>query len=146
MSDPADRPADQAGPDVEQAEAASPANKALAALRELLATGSDLAGDYLELLAVEGRLAGRSLVLMLALGIALALLLVGAWIFLALAATTLLIELGLLRPWLALLAVALAHLAMALLAWLTVRRLSDNLVFSGLRASLRRENPGDSES
>lgn len=139
---------DQSGPDgsdAGQAEAESPENKALAALRDLIATGSDLTGDYLELLAVEGRLAGRSLVLMLALGITLALLLVGAWIFLGLATTAWLIEVGLLSTWQALLAVALAHIAMALLAWLTVRRLSDNLVFGGLRSALRSQTSREKE-
>jgi len=105
-------------------------------LQDLFATGSALSRDYLDLLAVEGRLAGRSLVLMLALGIALALLLVATWIFLTLAASALLIDIGWLNPWQALLAVAVAHAGLALLAWLVVRRLSDNLVFSGLRSAL----------
>lgn len=139
---------EDAGSDNTEAGTPNPATaekQALAALRELLGTGADLAGDYLELLAVEGRLAGRSLVLMLALAIALALLLVATWLFLGLAMSAWLIDTGVLSTWQALLAVALTHLAMALLAWLSVRRLSNNLVFGGLRAALRRQSDNEGE-
>ncbi|MCC5865717.1 MAG: hypothetical protein JJU31_11400 [Wenzhouxiangella sp.] len=135
MSDMPGHPGDSEN-EPEQTQGAHPEQQALAALQALFATGSALCQDYLDLLAVEGRLAGRSLVLMLALGIALGLLLVAAWIFFTLAASALLIEIGWLNPWQALLAVAIAHVGLALLAWVAVRRLSDNLVFSGLRSAL----------
>lgn len=144
MSDMPRQPGDSEN-EPENTQAAPPEQQALAALQALLATGSALGRDYLDLLAVEGRLAGRSLVLMLALGIALGLLLVAAWIFFTLAASALLVDIGWINRWQALLAVAIAHVGLALLAWVVVRRLSGNLVFSGLRSALEPQSKEGSE-
>lgn len=117
-------------------ESEAPETRALEQLAELIGAGADQARDYLALLAVEGRLAGRSLVLMLALGIVLALLLVSAWLFLNLAAALWLMDQQAWAPWQAVLVAAVAHAALAGLAWLAIRRLSHNLGFAGLRASV----------
>lgn len=107
---------------------------------QMLGEGRELLRDYLDLLAVEGQLAGRSLVLMLALAICLAIVLVAAWMFLTLSGVMWLTDLGLLSVVQALLAGAGAHLVLALLIWFSVRRLSRNLVFGGFREALDRQS------
>jgi hypothetical protein len=129
----ADHPADPKAPETQ----------ALEALGGLLGKSADLVRDYLDLLSIEGRLAGRSLVLMLALGIAVALFLVSGWLLLSLAASAWLIEHEWLTIWQAILASALAQALMGLLAWLVIRRLSNNLGFDGFRAALQK--PADPE-
>jgi hypothetical protein len=109
----------------------------LRAVGQLLGESSGLARDYLDLLAVEGQLAGRSLVLMVALAVALGITLVAAWIFLSLAGSIWLVELDVLTGAQAMLAVTVAHVVLALLIWVVVRRLSRNLVFGGFREALQ---------
>ena len=110
---------------------------------QMLGEGRALVRDYLDLLAVEGQLAGRSLVLMLALAICLALVLVAAWIFLTLSGAMWLVQ----REWLtaaqALLTGAGAHVLAGLAIWLWVRRLSGNLVFAGFREAIERDEPDE---
>jgi hypothetical protein len=140
MSEKGESPRDEdSAPDSESAPA--PETQALEALQNLLGNGAGLARDYLDLLAIEGRLAGRSLVLMLALSLVLALLLVSAWLFFGLAASAWLIEQQWLSVWQAMLSAALAHALMAWLAWLAVRRLSNNLGFGAFRKALARTDP-----
>lgn len=116
--------------------APAPEEEVLRAVGQLLGEGSGLARDYLDLLAVEGQLAGRSLVLMLALAVALGILLVAAWIFLSLAGVAWMVESGTMTGAQAFLASTAAHVLLGLLIWLAVRRLSRNLVFGGFREAL----------
>ena len=102
----------------------------------MLGEGRALVRDYLELLAVEGQLAGRSLVLMVALAVVLGIVLVSTWIFLNLAAVMWLVESEFMSTFQALLAGAGAHVVLALLIWFAVRHLSRNLVFGGFRKTL----------
>jgi hypothetical protein len=140
MNETGESPEADAATDGSQASAET---RALAALKALFDSSSGLARDYLDLLAIEGRLAGRSLALILALALALALLLVAGWLFLGLAAAAWLIEHQWLNLWQAMLVTALAQLLMAALTWLVIRRLSNNLVFSGFRAALERPVASD---
>jgi hypothetical protein len=126
---------DRAGP--------APEEEMLRSAGRMLGEGRELLRDYLDLLAVEGQLAGRSLVLMLALSICLAIVLVAAWIFLTLSGVMWLTDLGLLSVAQALLAGAVAHLVLALLIWFSVRHLSRNLVFGGFRETLDRQSNGE---
>jgi len=107
---------------------------------QALGEGLELGRDYLDLLAVEGQLAGRSLVLMLTLAIVLGVVLVAAWIALNMAGVMWLVERDVLSASQALLGSAVAHLTLAGLAWLSVRHLSRNLVFSGFRQALHRND------
>jgi hypothetical protein len=124
-------------PDSDQAKA--PETRALESLAGLIGAGADQLRDYLALLAVEGRLAGRSLVLMLAFGIVLAVLIISVWLFASLAGALWLMDQQAWAAWQAVAVGALAHAVLAGLVWLTIRRLSNNLGFSGLRHSLARK-------
>ncbi|GEM_PF-3456842 len=105
------------------------AEELTAELKAMIHSSSDMVRDFLELLAVEGRLAGRSLAAMLMLAIVLALLVVATWLFLAVSIALLLIDQGVLSPPMALLATAGANALLALAVWLVIRRLSGNLAF-----------------
>jgi hypothetical protein len=142
MSDPEDRQNSERHRS-ETGTASPPEEEALRAAGRMLAEGRELARDYLDLLAVEGQLAGRSLVLMLALAIALGIVLVAAWIILNLAGVMWMVESETLSASQALLTSAVAHLVMALLIWLSVRHLSRNLVFGGFRRALHRQGSPD---
>ncbi len=138
MSDSDEWPRSGAG---RAGESPSSEDEMLRCAGQMLGEGRALVQDYLDLLAVEGQLAGRSLVLMLALAICLALVLVAAWIFLTLSGAMWLVQ----REWLtaaqALLAGAGAHVLAALAIGLWVRRLSGNLVFAGFREAIERDEP-----
>lgn len=122
----------------DSASAPAPEEEVLRAAGHMLGEGRELAQDYLDLLAVEGQLAGRSLVLMLALAIVLGVLLVAAWIFLNLAGAMWAVDNDMLGASAAFLLVTAAHVVAALLAWLAVRHLAGNLVFGGFRRALQR--------
>lgn len=125
-------------PDSEQ-QAKAPETQALESLAGLIGAGADQLRDYLDLLAVEGRLAGRSLVLMLALGIVLAILIISVWLFASLAGALWLMDQQGWAAWQAVGVGALGHAVLACLVWLTIQRLSNHLGFSGLRTSLARK-------
>ncbi len=130
---------DRSQPDPDRSDSSSapaPEEEILRAAGHMLGEGRALVRDYLDLLAVEGQLAGRSLVLMLALAVALGLVLVSTWIFLNLAGVMWLVESEFMNTFQALLISAGAHAALALLIWFAVRHLSRNLVFSGFRKVL----------
>lgn len=119
---------------------AAPEEDVLRAAGHMLGEGRALVRDYLELLAVEGQLAGRSLVLMAALAITLGLVLVSIWIFLNLAGVVWMVESEFMSLFQALLTSAGAHAVVALLIWFAVRHLSRNLVFGGFRKALEHDD------
>lgn len=106
-----------------------PETEAVEELKGLAREGSAMVQDFLQLLAVEGRLAGRSLAAMLMLAVALGVLVVCAWTFMAGAAGLWLIEQDILYPSQAMLAIGGLNLVLAVLAWLLIVRLSRNLGF-----------------
>ena len=95
-----------------------------------------LAHEQLTLVALETRLAGRSLVTMIAGGLAVAILLVSAWLGLMSAVVLSLIELGVAAS-IALLVVVAANLIFALILYRYVRRQSRYLQFPATLRSLR---------
>ena len=130
---------DRSQPDRDRSDSSSapaPEEETLRAAGHMLGEGRALVQDYLELLAVEGQMAGRSLVLMLALAVVLGLVLVSTWIFLNLAGVMWLVESEFMSTFQALLVSAGAHAVLALLIWFAVRHLSRNLVFGGFRKTL----------
>lgn len=102
-------------------------------LQDVMAVLPGLLSDRLELLALELQLASRSLVQILALVVATAILGTAAWLALCSGLGLLLVTMGLRWP-LALLAVLLANLALAWAAMTWARRLLVNL---GLPATRR---------
>jgi Putative Actinobacterial Holin-X, holin superfamily III len=106
----------------------------------------DLAHDQLQLVALEGKLAVQSLLLMVGAAIGIALLLVTAWLGLMGALVLWLIGIGL-APGVAMLALAALNLVAVLVPYLLIRRSSRRLGFPAtLRslktASLRRRDGG----
>jgi hypothetical protein len=95
-----------------------------------------LAHDQLTLAALETRLAGKSLVTMIAVGVMVAVLLVSAWLGLAAAAVLWLISIGVIASIAILLAVA-ANLVLALILYDVIRRQSRHLQFPATLRSLR---------
>ena len=95
-----------------------------------------LAHDQLTLAALETRLAGKSLVTMIAAGIMVAALLVSAWLGLVGAAVLWLISIGVTASIAMLLAVA-ANLVFALIVYDVIRRQSRHLQFPATLRSLR---------
>jgi len=95
-----------------------------------------LAHDRLMLAALETRLAGKSLVTMIAAGVMVAALLVGAWLGLMGAAVLWLVSIGVIASVAMLLAVA-ANLVFALILYDVIRRQSRHLQFPATLRSLR---------
>ncbi|MFU8830948.1 MAG: phage holin family protein [Wenzhouxiangella sp.] len=131
-----DRPTEEAGGEP-SAEA-----RAVDELRELIDTASNMARDFLELLALEGRLAGRSLALIVGGGLVLALLVPATWTLLNFALGLWLTSAGILSAPLALLLFAIANIVLGILLWLWIRRLSKNLVFPELLTAISDILPG----
>jgi len=95
-----------------------------------------LAHDQLTLAALETRLAGKSLVTMIAAGAMVAALLVSAWLGLMGAAVLWLISIGVIASIAMLLAVA-ANVVFALILYDVIRRQSRHLQFPATLRSLR---------
>lgn len=95
-----------------------------------------LAHDQLTLVALETKLAGKSLVTMIAAGVMVALLLVSAWLGVVGAVVLWLISIGVVASIAMLLAVA-ANLVFAVILYDVVRRLSRRLQFPATLRSLR---------
>ena len=95
-----------------------------------------MAHDQLTLAALEARLAGKSLVNMIAAGIMVALLLISAWLGLMGAAVMWLIGIGLMASVAMLFAVA-ANLVFAAILYQLIRRQSRRLQFPATLRSLR---------
>lgn len=95
-----------------------------------------LAHDQLTLAALETKLAGKSLVTMIAAGLMVAVLLVSAWLGLVAAAVLWLISMGVVASIAMLLAVA-ANLGMAWVLYQVIRRQSHHLQFPATLRSLR---------
>lgn len=112
--------------------AASVLDDALALWHELHA----LIHEYLQLAALETRRAGESLVTMLIAGIMVAVLLIGAWLGLGVAAVQWLIEQGMLASSAILLAVAV-NLLVVLLLCAVIRNKSRYLQFPALLRSFQ---------
>jgi hypothetical protein len=103
---------------------------------------ASFARESLTLLALEGRLALVSLIGMLAAGIFAGVLLVSSWLFLLGAVAVALVRFG--WAWeVVLMAFVAANTVAALVCWLTIRRLSKNLLFT---ATLRNFRPKKVES
>jgi hypothetical protein len=95
-----------------------------------------LAHDQLTLAALETRLAARSLVTMIAVGVMVAVLLVSAWLGLVGAVVLWLIGIGVMASIAMLLAVA-ANLLFALILYDVIRRQGRHLQFPAILRSLR---------
>jgi hypothetical protein len=95
-----------------------------------------LAHDQLTLAALETKLAGKSLVTMIAAGVMVALLVVSAWLGLMGAAVLWLISIGVVASIAMLLAVG-ANLVSALILYYVIRRESRHLQFPATLRSLR---------
>lgn len=117
----------------EQARSAGPATSSVADLARVIAA---FVGEVLTLLALEGRLAVISLIVMLAAGVCAAVMLISVWLLLMGTIAAALVADG--WPWVGILPLlALANLVFALICGLVIRRLSGNLLFSASRRSLR---------
>ena len=95
-----------------------------------------MSADMTHLLVLEAQLFGRTALAMIGLMVAMALLLVSGWLFLAAALTLALASLPALGLVGALLTMALAHLVLAALAYWLMRRGMRDLAFRESRASL----------
>lgn len=95
-----------------------------------------MAHDQLTLVALEARLAGESLVHMLIAGVAIAVLLISAWLGLMAAGIVWLVGLGVLAP-AAILGAVLAHLIGAAILYAWLRKQSRHLQFPSTLRSLR---------
>ncbi len=103
-------------------------------LRALVSAWRRLATDIVELAALETRLAGHALVLMVGLGIAAALLLVTAWLLLVAMLTHWLAHHGL--GWQgAMFLVAALQVLVAVILIVLLRRASRRLLFPGTRGA-----------
>ena len=92
--------------------------------------------DHVQLVALEARLAGESLVAMIVAAVMIAVLLASAWLGLMTAAVFALIGLGVAGSLAVLLAVA-ANLVVALMLYRLIRRKSRHLQLPGTMRSLR---------
>jgi len=95
-----------------------------------------LAHDQLALAALETKLAGKSLVTMIAAGVLIAALLVSAWLGLMGAAVLWLVDMGVAAT-IALLVAVSANLLLALFLYYVIRRLSRHLQFPATLRSIR---------
>jgi hypothetical protein len=100
----------------------------------------DLAHDQLELATLETRLTVSSVMTMAVLAVAMAVLVVSAWLALAGAALFGLINLGL-APWVAMLLLVVANLLLTFLCWSMIRRKSHKLGWPATLRSLRARRP-----
>lgn len=101
----------------------------------LLQRARDTLGDLLALIALEARLAGLSLAIIVGLGVAAALLLCSVWFLILAAAVASLIAAG--WAWgAALLLIAVCNLAMGAVAVISIGRYSRNLLFAKTRRQL----------
>jgi len=114
-------------------------------VHSLMHAASALFGDWVGLVALEGRLAGLSAAGMLAFAILAGLCLFSAWLFLLGAVILLLAPLGYSWPGLLAAAAALNVLLAAALIF-AIRKLSANLLFPATQQSLRRPNKEDTGS
>jgi Putative Actinobacterial Holin-X, holin superfamily III len=96
----------------------------------------DIAHDQLQLVALEGKLAARSLITMVAAAIGIALLLVTAWLGLMGALVLWLISSGS-APMVAMLALAALNLLVVLVPYLLIRRGTRRLGFPATLRSLK---------
>lgn len=92
------------------------------------------------LAVAEARLAAVSIVLMAFLGVIAAACLMGAWGLLVAGIVYALLTAGV-PVWLALTGMGLLHAVLAVVLWLTVKRLSTRLEFSETRSQLFRARP-----
>lgn len=141
MNNNADTPAPDEPPGPPQCESA-PAGSPAGEVRELLHNAAAILQQLFELLGVEARLFGRALVLMLILAVALALLLVTAWLFLIGSIGLTFSRHGILPLPLSLLVMALLNVLLAAAAWLTISRLSLRLAFREFAATVRQAVAG----
>lgn len=110
--------------------------RVLAELADLAARSGRIGQAYLDLLALEGRLAGRSVVWMGVAAIALAVLLITVWLSLAVALALYLSHSGVMSPPGAALIAGGVNLVLAGICWLVIRRMLRNLTFPEFRAAL----------
>jgi hypothetical protein len=95
--------------------------------------------ESLTLLALEGRLAIVSAIVMVAAGVFAAVLLVSAWLLLLAALAVALVSYG--WPWTGVLVcLAAANAIVALVCWFLIRHLSRNLLFTATLRNLRFKN------
>lgn len=128
-------------PEERHAEAAPEALGLLDEARRVWRELSGLARDHLHLAVLETRLAGRSLVTMIAAGVMVAVLLVSAWLGLIAAAILLLVGSGLAVGVALGLGVA-ANLALAVLLAFVIRNQSDGLRWSATLRSMQGSGAG----
>lgn len=132
-----------------EAKEPAPESQVAAELQGMIREGSGMIHDLLKLLAVEGRLAGRSLALMLMLAVLTALFVVTSWVFLAATLALWMVEMAWLSLPASALVLALGNALLGLLVWLWIRHLSANLGFPAfvqateklLPAEKQREEP-----
>ncbi len=92
--------------------------------------------DMMRLLLVEARLFGHTALTMIVLSLVIAVLLVGGWLFTAVALVVALSSLQVFSLMSALLTVALAHLVLAAMVFWWLRRITRDLTFRESRASV----------
>lgn len=107
-----------------------------------VAATRDRAAAVTHLAVAEARLAAISVVLMAFLGVVAAACLMGAWGLLVAGIVYALLSAGV-PVWLALTGMGLLHALLAVLLWLTVKRLSKHLEFNATRSQLFRNQPAD---
>lgn len=105
-------------------------------IRDIARTVKNLSADMVRVVGVEARLFGYTVLVVIGLAVIIALLLVGGWLFIGAAAVMALASLQVFNPTGALLTVALAHLALAALAYWRLRRITRDLTFPESRASV----------
>jgi len=111
-----------------------------AAFGAYLHTLAELLPHYLELVALEGRLAALSVARMLAYGIGAALLVVTSWLVFMAALAVWLYHHGMTVESV-LLGVSLLNGVLGVVAWQLAKRLSGNLLFSATRRQCSRSQP-----
>ena len=135
-------------PAVTEAEAAAAAGGSalLEDVRSLWDAARSLTHDHLQLAALEVKGAGESLVTMVVAGVALAVLIVSAWLGLVSAAVLVLVDRGA-SAGVALLAAVGVNLVVAFILYGFIRRRSQRLRFPAtirsLRPSAAQHDPGD---
>ncbi len=115
----------------------------IVSMQEVIHSLGAIAGDVVRLIAVDARLCGRTVLAMIGLTVIAALLLVGGWLFIGVAAVLLLNQLEMFSPVGATMTVGAAHIAFAALAVWRVRFIASDLTFRQSRATLRSLIPGN---
>ena len=114
-------------------------------VKSLWDAARSLTHDHLQLAALEAKLAGQSLVTMVVAGVALAILIVSAWLGLVSAAVLVLVDRGV-SAGVALLAAVGVNLVVAFILYGFIRRRSHRLRFPAtirsLRPSAAQRDPG----